>query len=533
MLGPVLTCTTAVVSTTPVGTYSSTCTGASDANYAIVYVPGTVQVVQAPLVVAASSGSMSYGDTPPTITPSYSGFVNRENQSVLSSVPMCTTAATSSSPIGTYSSACSGGSDNNYAFSYVTGQVVVGTSALVISASSGTSTYGGTPADVTPSYSGFPIGVTASSLTTQPTCTSQASATSPVGNYANSCSGASDPNYTITYVAGSQHVVTASVTVQASSEKMVYGSSPAAITPTVTGLVNGEGVSVLGAGLDCSTAATATSNVGSYVSTCSGASDPNYTVSYASGMVAVTPAVLTVTANNQTMQFGTSVPTVTATITGFVDGQTLSTSGVTGQPSCTTMVTSTSPVGVYPIVCQPGTLKATNYTFGFVSGTLTVTATNTLACLTFGSVVVAPGQADRIAPGCSVVGSIIVEAGGSLDSEGALVLGSIVSKGGTVRVCSSSVALILSASGATTPIVLGDGTSSCDGSVLIGAVILSSNFAGVSLRRADALGIVAVQKNSGGVTVVNNTVLGALTVTQNTGTVVDRPNTVYGNAQLQ
>ncbi len=533
VLGPVLTCSTAVVSTTPVGTYSSNCTGASDANYAVTYVPGTVQVVQAPLIVAASSGSMSYGGTPPTITPTYTGFVNGENQSVLNSVPVCTTAATSSSPVGTYSSTCSGGSDNNYAFSYVPGQVVVGPSVLVISASSGTSTYGGTPSAVTPSYSGFRNGDTASSLTTKPICTSQASATSPVGSYANTCSGAADPNYTIDYVAGSQNVTPASVTVQASSATMVYGSTPPAITPTVTGLVNGQGASVLGSGLHCGTSAMATSNVGSYASTCSGASDPNYTVTYTSGTVTVTPAVLTVTANNQTMQFGLSVPGLTATITGFVDGQTLSTSGVTGQTSCTTTATSTSPVGTYQIVCQAGTLKATNYTFQFAPGTLTVTATNTLACFTFGSVVVAPGQADRIAPGCVVIGSITVEAGGSLDSEGALVLGSLVSNGGTVRVCSTSFALYLSATGATKPIVLGDGTSTCGGSTLIGLVTLTSDTAGVSIQRADALGAIVVQKDSGGVTVINNTVLGALNVTQNTGTVVDRPNTVYGNEQLQ
>ena len=228
-----------------------------------------------------------------------------------------------------------------------------------------------------------------------------------------------------------------------------------------------------------------------------------------------------------------SVPALTTTITGFVDGQTLSTSGVTGQPSCTTTATSTSAAGKYPIVCQAGMLNATDYSFQFAPGTLTVTATNTLACFTFGSVTVAAGQADRIAPGCVVVGSIRVNAGGSLDSEGALVLGSLVANGGTIRVCSTSFALYLSVAGATTPIVVGDGTYSCGGSTLIGAVTLTSDTAGVSLQQADALGAIAVHKDSGGVTVINNTVLGALTVTQNTGTVVDRPNTVYGSEQLQ
>ena len=36
-------------------------------------------VNKAPLTVTASSGSMTYGGTPPTITPSYTGFVNGDS----------------------------------------------------------------------------------------------------------------------------------------------------------------------------------------------------------------------------------------------------------------------------------------------------------------------------------------------------------------------------------------------------------------------------------------------------------------------
>ena len=41
----------------------------------------------APLVVTASSGSMTYGGTVPTITSSYSGFVNGDNASSLTTQP--------------------------------------------------------------------------------------------------------------------------------------------------------------------------------------------------------------------------------------------------------------------------------------------------------------------------------------------------------------------------------------------------------------------------------------------------------------
>ena len=77
------------------------------------------------------------------------------------SAPTCVTTATSNSPVGTYPSSCSGASDPNYTISYVNGSVVVGTSTLVISASSGTMTYGGTAPTVVASYSGFVNGDTA------------------------------------------------------------------------------------------------------------------------------------------------------------------------------------------------------------------------------------------------------------------------------------------------------------------------------------------------------------------------------------
>ena len=120
---------------------------------------------------------------------------------------------------------------------------------------------------------------------------------------------------------------------------------------------------------------------------------------------------------------------------------------MTGAAACTTTATTTSPAGAYPITCGPGTLHATDYAFTFVSGTLTVTNTTTLACLTVGSVTVSAGQSVRVAPGCTVIGSITVKTGGALDVEGALVLGALDGTGGTVRMCNSSFALVHSVSG--------------------------------------------------------------------------------------
>jgi PKD repeat protein len=87
----------------------------------------------------------------------------------------------------------------------------------------------------------------------------------------------------------------------------------------------------------------------------------------------VTKAPLTVTANNESRPYGGSIPLL-ATLSGFVGGQTLATSDVTGAANCTTTATATSDPGTYPITCTTGSLASANYSFSnFVPGTLTVT----------------------------------------------------------------------------------------------------------------------------------------------------------------
>ena len=193
MLGAGLTCDTAADSSSPVGDDASACSGAVDANYTITYFFGDVTVNPAILQVTASSASVAYGVDPPAITASYSGFVNGDSASSLTTPPTCSTTATSSSPVGSYPSSCSGAVDPNYTFDYSNGTVQLVAALVVVTASSASMTYGGTVPAITASYSGFVNGDTAGSLTTPPTCSTAAESSSPVGPYASSCSGAVRP----------------------------------------------------------------------------------------------------------------------------------------------------------------------------------------------------------------------------------------------------------------------------------------------------------------------------------------------------
>jgi len=157
---------------------------------------------------------------------------------------------------------------------------------LTVTASSPTSTYGSTPA-VTPLYSGFKNGDSASSLSVLPTCSTTATASSPPTTYPSSCSGAADSDYTVSYVTGAVTVNPAPLEITASSATMNYGAAVPAITPLYSGFKNGDSASSLSVQPTCSTTATASSPPTTYPSSCSGAADSNYTISYVTGAVTV------------------------------------------------------------------------------------------------------------------------------------------------------------------------------------------------------------------------------------------------------
>ena len=92
----------------------------------------------------------------------------------------------------------------------------------------------------------------------------------------------------------------------------------------------------------------------------------------------VNKAQLTVAADNQTRVFGQANPAFTATITGFVNGETLDNSGITGEADFSTTATASSSVGTYAINASLGSLTADNYDFtNFMSGSLKVTKAGT------------------------------------------------------------------------------------------------------------------------------------------------------------
>ena len=297
------------------------------------------------------------------------------------------------------------------------------------------------------------------------------------------------------------------VTVHASG---VYGTAPALTglaptNPAIGYTPPGEAANVTGT-LTCSTTAVNSSPVGTYpISGCSGLADDGFNVvyDYANSSYTVTKAPLTVTADNKSRLFGSANPPLTATLTGFVLGQTLATSGVTGTAACTTTAMPFSTGGNYPITCTVGSLTAANYSFGpFVPGTLTVTYSS--ACLTTnsnGPLTVQSGQAVCIGAGGKQNGPVTVNAGGLLDVEGGTIAGPLKSTGAVViRLCGGTVTGPVTISGSTGLVLAGGdaATGPCAGNTITGPVKITGNTGGVEFN--------------------GNTVTGPLTITGNTGT---------------
>ena len=371
---PTLTTTATASSHVSGSPYTITASGAADSDYAISYVAGTLTVTPVGLTITAVNKTKVYGAALPTLTATYSGFVNGDTSASLTTQPTLSTTATASSHVSgsPYTITASGAVDADYTISYVTGTLTVTKAPLTITAVNQTKVYGGALPTLTATYSGFVNGDTSASLTTQPTLATTATTSSHVsGNpYAITASGAVDSDYSITYVAGSLTVTAVPLSITANNQTKVYGAALPTLTASYSGFVNGDTAASLTTQPTLTTTATTSSHVSGspYTITASAAVDTDYSITYVAGSLTVTPAPLTITANNLTKAYAAALPTLTATYTGFVNGDT--SANLTTLPTLVTTATASSPVGTYPITAS-GAVDS-DYSISYVAGTLTV-----------------------------------------------------------------------------------------------------------------------------------------------------------------
>ena len=232
---------------------------------------------------------------------------------------------------------------------------------LTITAVDKTKVYGAILPILAVAYNGLVIGDVAPTAT----ISTIALASSPVGTYSITATGAVDPNYTISYVAGKLTVTKAILTITAVDKIKIYGAALPALTVTYSGLVNGDVAPTTLPTI--STTALASSPVDSYPITVSPVADANYTINYVPGILIINKVPLIITADNNTRVYGAIDPIFTYTYSGLVNGDVAPAT----LPSISTTALASSPAGSYPII--PSTATDPNYTITYVNGSLTVT----------------------------------------------------------------------------------------------------------------------------------------------------------------
>jgi gliding motility-associated-like protein len=184
-------------------------------------------------------------------------------------------------------------------------------------------------------------------------------------------------NYTINYTPANINVLPANLTITANNASKIYGETltggPGSILFVAMGLQNGETVN--SATLTYAAGGAATDNAGSYtgkivLSSALGVTfvAGNYTITYVPGDLSVTPAPLTITAVDESRNYGAANPVLKVTYAGFVNGD--SEAQLTKLPTISTTATIESDGGKYPI--KVADAAAVNYTITYVNGVLTV-----------------------------------------------------------------------------------------------------------------------------------------------------------------
>ena len=376
---PTLSTTATAASHVAGSPYPITVSGAiGNSDYMISYASGELDVTPAPLTIAADDKSKVYGDPLPALSASYAGFVNGDDQSILTTLPTLATTATAAGHVAgsPYPITASGAVGDDYAISYISGSLDITTAPLTIVADNKSKLYGAALPMLTASFGGFVNGDTASNLTTQPTLSTSATATSHVAGspYPITVSGAMDSDYVISYVSGSLDITAAPLTLTADNKSKSYGAALPALTASYSGFVNGDTAAILTTQPTLSTTATAASHVAGspYPIAVSGAiGNSDYMISYASGELDVTPAPLTIAADDKSKVYGDPLPALSASYAGFVNGDDQSI--LTTLPTLSTTAMSASHVAGSPYPITASGAVGDDYAISYVSGSLDIT----------------------------------------------------------------------------------------------------------------------------------------------------------------
>lgn len=198
-----------ITSDSDAGEYEFVIVAGEDDNYEFEVEPKSFTVTKAVLTVKADNAIRVYGGSDPNFTYVIDGFRLQDDENDLDELPMVTSGASVSSPVGTYELNSSNAFDNNYSFEYLPGLLEITKAMLTIAPDDKTRGYGEENPVLTYALSGLVAGDTEASIDVLPVVSTEATTSSNVGQYLITATGAEDDNYDITYETGVLNVVKA------------------------------------------------------------------------------------------------------------------------------------------------------------------------------------------------------------------------------------------------------------------------------------------------------------------------------------
>jgi gliding motility-associated-like protein len=333
-------------------------------------------VNKAVLTYTADAATRDFGAANPTFTGSVSGFVNSDTQaSATTGTLLFTSTADATSPVTTnntkvigYPIIGSGLSAANYSFTQTPANfkaLILNKIVCTYTAHQATKVYGTANPSFNVEFSGIVNGLTIDQITSSFAYNTTATASSPVGSYPITVIGLVALDYTFAPAASNATAFTitqANLTFTAQAATKHYGEANPALSGVITGYVNNETAATALAGTPIyNTTAATTSSIGSYPITLSGVTAANYNITSAvanNTAFIITKNTLKYVATPVSRAFNTANPSLTGTVTGFLNGDTQA-SATTGTLSFSTAVTASTPVGTY--VINGAGLHSANY----------------------------------------------------------------------------------------------------------------------------------------------------------------------------
>jgi hypothetical protein len=257
---------------------------------------------QALVTVAASPNPSTYGDNvtfTATVSPNgvlanpsgtvtfTDGSLTLGSASLTGSAPFTATFTTSLLSAGSHSITATFGGDSIFDVSPSAPiSVSVNPAPLTVTAANASKLYG----QANPPLTGSIVGIKNGDNITA-TYATAATQSSPVGTYP-IVPTLVDPdsklgNYSVTVNNGTLTINPAPLTITADDKTKILNAPNPSFTASYSGFVLGEGPSVLGGVLSCTTTAVTNSFVGSYPITCSGQTSTNYAITYVAGTLHV------------------------------------------------------------------------------------------------------------------------------------------------------------------------------------------------------------------------------------------------------